>query len=85
MSALPEMAAVIRAVAPSAFAVLGPAPASSIALTMAGLPFLQAISSGVMAPTRVVAFGLAPAEMSSVATSRSSLNAAQCSGVMPSP
>ena len=50
VSAIPETAAVISAVAPSALAVLGPAPASSIALTMAGLPFLQAISSGVMAP-----------------------------------
>ena len=51
----------------------------------ANAEYVTVVESGVIAPMRVVAFGLAPAESSSVATSTSSLNAAQWRGVMPSP
>ena len=52
---------------------------------MAAFPLVQAMNSGVMPPSRVVTFTFAPAASSIFAVSRSSLKAAQCSAVLPSP
>src|SRR5579871_667412 len=64
-------------------AALGSAPASSSNRIMEALPFSVARNSGV-APSRLAAFGLAPARISCAARSRSSKRAAHCRAVAPS-
>src|SRR5215469_1368240 len=84
-SGFPAAAAIIRAVVRCSSAEFGSAPALSSNSVVAGFPFLQAIIRGVIAPTRVAAFTFAPAARSILVISASSLYAAQCSAVVPSP
>ena len=60
-STLPEAAASINGVVPVAVGVLASEPAASSTLTSPALPVRLAMTSGVLAPRRVVAFTLAPA------------------------
>src|SRR5258708_2487999 len=84
-SALPEAAASMRAVVPLVFTEFAFAPALSSVSITAAFPLVQAMNSGVMAPSRVAAFTFAPAASKVFTISRSSLYAAQCSAVAPSP
>src|SRR5262249_31634082 len=63
----------------------GSAPAFTSASTIGAYPLVQAMNSGVMAPSRVAAFTSAPAARSDFTRSRSSCIAAQCKAVEPSP